>query len=428
MKSFEEADEIRRAYMQIGTIAGAARACGCTWRTAKAAILRDYSRNGGRSPRRQRPSPWRARIEALLDANADDERESRKLRLTAARIGALLRREGCRLCARHVRRLCASVRAERAERRRDAPKLRLGALPGDYQADFGEMACAIGGRRVRAHVLVLASRYSGAFEAIAVPTEKQEHLFAGLEACFRRLGGVPPRIRFDNAPGIAVFAGGKRRMADAFGRFACHMGFEAQLCAPRAGWEKGAAEQRVGYIRRNFFVPVPAFPSLEALNRSLALFCLEDRRRDCPSGGRAIADALESERIALLPMAPPFAFARCVYTRADRQGMIIADGVRYFCGAQSARARVCAEISAQEVRIYRLPAMQELAVHPRRYGGGVSMGAQAVAGMLAEKPGAIARAFPGAPGAQELADAVRAMRPAERAGAILDWIEGLGRA
>ena len=44
---------------------------------------------------------------------------------------------------------------------------------------------------------------------------------------------------------------------------------------PGKGNDKGKVEGLVGYVRRNFLVPVPSFESFDALNAYLERRCLE---------------------------------------------------------------------------------------------------------------------------------------------------------
>jgi hypothetical protein len=52
-------------------------------------------------------------------------------------------------------------------------------------------------------------------------------------------------------------------------RFKNHYGFKAAFCNPQSGHEKGNVENKVGYHRRNLFVPPPRIDDLKAFNRKL---------------------------------------------------------------------------------------------------------------------------------------------------------------
>jgi len=78
---------------------------------------------------------------------------------------------------------------------------------------------------------------------------------------FHHIGGVPRRIVFDNAGGVGRRVREKVTLADLFLRFKCHYGFSVSFCNPASGHEKGHVENEVGYVRRNYFVPIPEAPT-----------------------------------------------------------------------------------------------------------------------------------------------------------------------
>jgi transposase len=105
--------------------------------------------------------------------------------------------------------------------------------------------------------------------------ENQECLFEGLISIFEHIGGVPPRIWFDNTKTIVskVLKDGGRTLTDDFLRFSEHYRFEAVFCNVEAGHEKGNVEGKVGYHRRNWLVPVPRFERLTEFNQELLTTC-----------------------------------------------------------------------------------------------------------------------------------------------------------
>jgi len=48
------------------------------------------------------------------------------------------------------------------------------------------------------------------------------------------------------------------------------------FCNPASGNEKGNVENKVGYVRRNFLVPMPIVGQLPAWNATLLTRCEED--------------------------------------------------------------------------------------------------------------------------------------------------------
>ena len=71
---------------------------------------------------------------------------------------------------------------------------------------------------------------------------------------------------------------------------------------PGKGNDKGKVEGLVGYVRRNFLVPIPSFESFDALNAHLEQHCLrrfEDRLR---GHNETIGERLERDLEKLLPL------------------------------------------------------------------------------------------------------------------------------
>lgn len=59
-----------------------------------------------------------------------------------------------------------------------------------------------------------------------------------------------------------------------FTKFHAYYNFTPRFCNPDGAHEKGGVEGLVGYVRRNYLVPVPEAESLEALNDRLLEECL----------------------------------------------------------------------------------------------------------------------------------------------------------
>lgn len=56
-------------------------------------------------------------------------------------------------------------------------------------------------------------------------------------------------------------------------------GFNTQVCNPRSGSEKGSVENKVGYVRYNFFPTAPQMIDYESLNRNIYTQLTKDRNR-----------------------------------------------------------------------------------------------------------------------------------------------------
>lgn len=424
MKTEQEAIRIREVYLRLGSIQGAAHECGCCWRTVKAVLGRDYGTDDGITHRHRQPNAWHDRIEELIRANLPNECACRKLFLTAKRITDIIRAEGASLCARHVQRIAAKIREKIKTSHGDGAKLMTEGVPGCWQVDFGEMECMILGRRKRLHLLVVSGRYSNSAVFTVCESEQADALFDGLARCFDQLGGVPAVLRFDNMAPVACWTRCReRQMTDSFSRFACHYGFKPELCNPASGWEKGNVECKVKYVRQNFFVPVPDYESIEALNAALADWSKTDMQRPHYQKGAQICDLFEAERQSFLPLPKkPFEFWRQYDARTDRHGCIQFENNRYFAAKDAARRHVIIQVSTRRLRIFDTQ-MHLLAEHDRKYGrGNVIQPVHCLAEMLAEKPAAIPYCLPSMPDASRVMDDVKRLRIADRVGAVLQFL------
>lgn len=205
----------------------------------------------------------RSVIEGWLD---EDARSWRKQRHTAARIHARLRDErGCEAGESTVRHYVARLKAGRRESKEAF--LDLVWVPGEAQADFGEADFYVGGVRRRMLCFVVTFPHSNVGLAQVFPGQNAECVCQGLRSIFEYCGGVPARIVFDNATGVGTKACSTARTAEMFAAFSAHYGFDYSFCNPDSGNEKGNVENKVGFIRRNLFVPVPRIGGTDIYNR-----------------------------------------------------------------------------------------------------------------------------------------------------------------
>lgn len=147
------------------------------------------------------------------------------------------------------------------------------------QVDWGQAVVKINGVSTVVHLFCLRLRASGVCFAQAFPTEKLEVFLAGHRLAFEWLGGVPAQCIYDNPKTavVKILAGPYRQEHEYFAHLRAHYLFESHFCNPARAHEKGAAENLVGYVRRNALVPVRDFASWEELNTHLLDWCNRDR-------------------------------------------------------------------------------------------------------------------------------------------------------
>jgi len=185
--------------------------------------------------------------------------------------------------------------------------------PGEAQCDFGQAWVILAGQRHKAALFVLTLPYSNARFGCLFPRECSEAFLEGHVRAFAFLGGVPQAIRYDNSrlAVIDCLGGHRRRVSAGFLRLQGHFAFASQFCSVRRAQEKGHVENGVGYVRRNFLVPLPAADDWETLNTQLTTACQREWSRPAPRGGLRTAELLQQERRAFLPLpAEPFEASR----------------------------------------------------------------------------------------------------------------------
>ena len=116
------------------------------------------------------------------------------------------------------------------------------------------------------------------------------------------LSGVPKRMWFDNASSMvcSILKNGERSLTEGFIRFKNHFGFEATFCNAARGQEKGAVENKVGYLRRNLLVPVPQFLDIHKFNQELLVKCDEDSLREHYRKEIYISELFNDDKEALI--------------------------------------------------------------------------------------------------------------------------------
>ena len=242
------------------------------------------------SPRRPKLEPYTGVIDRILE---EDQRVVRKQRHTAKRIFERLRDEygfggGYTTVKDYVR-----------EHRRRTREMFVPLFhpPGHAQCDFSE-----------ALVVIDLPHSDGCFVK-AYPAETTEAFLDGHVSAFAFLGGVPQSILYDNTKlAVAKILGdGRRQRTWAFTELQSHYLFEDRFGRPGKGNDKGKVEGLVGYMRRNFLVPIPSLESFSALNGYLERRCLERMDATLRGHTETIGQRMERDLEALLPL-PPVAY------------------------------------------------------------------------------------------------------------------------
>ena len=311
---------------------------------------------------------WKDIIDSWLD---EDRRMRFKQRHTAKRVHDRLKEEypleyNCSYPL--VQRYCKS-RKSRLSRLSSKGNLMLVWHEGEAQVDFGEADFCENGIITAKKYLVLSLPASNAAYTQTFDGETAECVCRGLVDIFQRMGGVPIRIVFDNATGIGKRIGDKIQLSELFSRFKCHFGFEATFCNPYSGHEKGHVENKVGYIRRNYFVPMPLFEDIENYNESLFAICEKDMDRNHYKKEIKISILFEAEKKKLSPL-PEKCFNPVRYekVRTNKYGQVCFEGKHWYSTAPEYSDRdVVLQIGAHYIEILDISG-DFIAKHRRKYG------------------------------------------------------------
>jgi transposase len=323
---------------------------------------------------------------------AEDLKRKPKQRHTAKRIYDRLKNEYSDIFNASER----TVRAYVAAKKKELYGLEEGFLPldhpsGEAQVDFGDVVFYEKGQKVEGHELVISFPFSNGGYAQLLKGENQECLFTGMRDIFEHMKKVPTVIWFDNlSAAVAGLSGQNRILTERFQRFCLHYGFEGRFCNPDAGHEKGNVENKVGYSRRNYFVPEPEFEDIEEYNQGLFAVAEKDMQRDHYKKGRLISRLLEEEKAAMLPLPDnSFEVAKWQKVKASKVGKVKFESNTYSASPAVAGREVWIKIDAHLVEILDED-YQSIIKHRRLYGKNLeSMNWYPYLTTLAKRPNAL---------------------------------------
>ena len=308
MKSMFHYDLVRRLYFRDGLSKHEiSRRTGLHRRTINK-MLR-YARPPGYRLRHPRPKTKLGPFLGIIDQMLEDDRQApNKQRHTAKRILTRLAEEygftGSYTIVKDY------VRQKRL--RLKEVYFPLEHRPGSSQVDFGAAKVIIAGHERTAHLFCMALPFSDAVFVKAYPTEALEAVQDGHQAAYAFFEGVPPTSLYDNMSTAvrAVFKGPGRELTDGFLALRSHYLFTSHFCNVGRANEKGVVERLVGYVRRNFLVPIPRCPSWEALNNHLLDRCRQRLSQKSSGNQKTIGELLDEERGTFLPL-PSASFDAC---------------------------------------------------------------------------------------------------------------------
>jgi transposase len=353
-------------------------------------------------PPRPRPAigPYAGVIDEWLLA---DREVPRKQRHTARRVWQrLVAEHGASVAEVTVSRYVARRRAELGLDKVQVTVPQAHAPGAEAEVDFGEFHAQVAGALLKLWMFVMRLSCSGRAFHAAFATQAQEAFLEGHVLAFEYFGAVPGRVRYDNlGPAVVrVLRGRDRAESERFIALRSHYGFDSFFCLPGkdGAHEKGGVEGEIGRFRRRHLVPVPAVPSLAALNQLISAADLVDDGRVITGRPVTIAAAFAEEQLAMGPLpAEPFDPARLLQARVDGRARVCVRQNYYSVPARYAGRRLPVRLSATAVEVLDGPRV--LARHERAAGKyGEILVLDHYLEILRRKPGAL-------PGAAALAQA-----------------------
>ena len=309
--------------------------------------------------------PYKEQIEQWLQ---NDEEAWYKQRHTAQRIYDRLKEQEADFSASYptVQRY---VKEWKQVRQKNKVYQELVWHPAEAQVDFGEADFIEQTQRIRKKYLTVSFPYSNDSFSQVFGGETSECVCQGLKDIFEYIGGVPRVLVFDNATGIGQRVGRQVREAQLFQQMRAHYGFLAKFCNPYSGHEKGHVENKVGYTRKNMFVPIPHYSDIEEYNRGLLQAHGKKAEEDHYKKGKKISELFLEDQKALRPLPDhPFSVCRYVYKPADSYGKVRIDDRHYYSTCpEFGGAEVLVGIRAHFIDIYT-EQNTLLVTHLRTYG------------------------------------------------------------
>jgi transposase len=183
----------------------------------------------------------------------------------------------------------------------------------EAEVDWFYAIAEIKGVRVPIKCFCMRSRYSGKLFVRAYPCEKQQAFFDAHMHAFEFFGGIFSTLVYDNLTSAVqkVLTGRQRQEQEAFIRFRSYYNFSSRFCNVASPHEKGGVEGCVGFIRRNYLVPIPKADSFDALNHHLLESCCGYGNHRIQGRDEAVNALFERERKHLIPL-PAVAFTNMV--------------------------------------------------------------------------------------------------------------------
>lgn len=266
----------------------------------------------------------------------------------------------------------------------------------EAEVDWGDVKVKLAGKTKTVKLFCIRSKYSGKLFAQIFPVERQQALFEGHIQAFSFFGGIFRYLIYDNLTTAIkkIFKGKNRQEQESFQRFRAYYNFEAKYCNPGEPHEKGGVEGIVGYVRRNFLVPIPEVESLEEVNQLLLEECIAYGNQVISGRTQSVDALFEQEEEYLLPLPDkPFENILSYRNKVNHYSTVLLDKNQYSVPVSYVGLRIDAALTVNEVNIYYDGKL--IAIHKRRFSNNKwCLNPDHYLDLLAKRPGAFNNAIP----------------------------------
>jgi hypothetical protein len=179
-----------------------------------------------------------------------------------------------------------------------------------------------------------------------------------------------------------------------FTKFHAYYNFRPRFCNPAAAHEKGGIEGLVGYVKRNYFVPLPEADSFEALNQQLLAECLAYGDHRLQGREQTVNEFFLEEQAGLLPLpAVPFTVTQISGGKVDPYATVRVDKNRYSVPSRYVGFKVQVQMDIDRVDLFHVG--KRLATHPRIFGNNKwQLNPDHYLELIQQRPGAFREARP----------------------------------
>jgi transposase len=266
----------------------------------------------------------------------------------------------------------------------------------EAEVDWGTAQAIIGGKPTTVKFFGMRSRYSAKHFVRGYPCERQQAFFDGHLHAFAFFEGIFPVLVYDNLTAAVrqVLLGKGRVEQEEFSKFHAYYNFTPRFCNPAAAHEKGGIEGLVGYVRRNYFVPVPEADSFETLNQQLWTACLAYGDHRLQGREKTVNEFFQEEQASLLSLpAAPFTVTQISSGKVDPYATVRVDKNRYSVPSRYVGFKMQVQMDIDRVELFH--AGKRLAAHPRVFGNNKwQLNPDHYLELIQQRPGAFHEARP----------------------------------